>query len=83
MRKYNVCITVQSPEGPDVSEQCEHKYVLCNGCDELIEGFIFKCIDCPDFYLCSNCEPSNWHSGHLVIRHEEPLDEYVISIHFI
>ncbi|KAF1913920.1 hypothetical protein BDU57DRAFT_521021 [Ampelomyces quisqualis] len=39
-----------------------HRGVTCNGCDEKpIRGIRWRCANCADFDLCSNCEATNSH----------------------
>lgn len=55
-----------------------HKTVLCDDCgDEIMRGFRFKCLDCPDFELCASCETTNFHSGHLIARFVKPRNEVI------
>ncbi|GAB6022798.1 hypothetical protein CHUAL_006896 [Chamberlinius hualienensis] len=49
-----------------------HSNVICNGCNRPLTGFRYKCIQCPNYDLCSNCEMSELHSQHLVIRIPSP-----------
>lgn len=50
-----------------------HKGTKCDDCNNNIVGLRFKCLDCPDFDLCSNCEPKNLHPGHLLVRIGTPI----------
>jgi len=39
------------------------EYILCEMCQNKIFGLRFKCIYCPYYNLCENCEPRSDHSG--------------------
>lgn len=42
--------------------------VICDVCNQLISGFRYKCVQCPDYDLCAGCEHQGHHSDHLMIR---------------
>ncbi|KAF2898398.1 hypothetical protein ILUMI_07778 [Ignelater luminosus] len=42
--------------------------VICDVCNQLITGFRYKCVQCPDYDLCAGCEHQGHHSDHLMIR---------------
>ncbi|XP_044764680.1 sequestosome-1 [Coccinella septempunctata] len=42
--------------------------VICDVCENGISGYRYKCIECPDYDLCSACESSGNHSEHMVLR---------------
>lgn len=42
--------------------------VVCDGCDNVLKGFRYKCISCPDYDLCSKCEQNSVHAEHIMIR---------------
>lgn len=50
-----------------------HYGVVCDGCDADISGFRYKCIQCEDYDLCSQCETLGLHSDHCMIRMPRPL----------
>ncbi|CAH1394848.1 unnamed protein product [Nezara viridula] len=52
-----------------------HNGVTCDGCQQNpLQGYRYKCIVCPDFDLCINCEKSEKiHSHHPMIRFPVPL----------
>ncbi|CAG0888362.1 unnamed protein product [Darwinula stevensoni] len=51
----------------------EHPGVSCNSCHQGVRGRRFKCLVCPDFNLCSNCEQSEeQHFHHPMIRFSKP-----------
>lgn len=40
-----------------------HRGITCNGCDtKPIRGIRWRCANCPDFDLCSDCEATNSHT---------------------
>lgn len=50
-----------------------HSGVICDNCDKEIRGYRYKCLECADFDLCMECEPTN-HSQHLMLRIANPND---------
>ncbi|GBP58674.1 Histone-lysine N-methyltransferase SETMAR [Eumeta japonica] len=55
------------------SKKTVHEDVTCNNCKEEIKGYRYKCVQCPDYDLCSFCEISKIHSDHVVVRLPKPL----------
>lgn len=51
-----------------------HDGAKCVACNNKIVELRFKCLDCPDFDLCSNCEPKMVHTGHLLLRIGQPIE---------
>lgn len=47
---------------------------ICDGCDQPIFGLRYKCLVCPDYDLCEECETKALHSEHDMIRIECPTD---------
>ncbi|XP_076235911.1 uncharacterized protein LOC143180224 [Calliopsis andreniformis] len=75
-RNYKLYIKMQSqkqelptPKGQKVY----HPNIICDSCDGDILGFRYKCIQCEDYDLCSNCETLGLHSEHCMIRMPQPL----------
>nr|BAN20909.1 unkown protein [Riptortus pedestris] len=67
-KKIYVCATSQlGTEGPT------HPNVFCDGCEQVVQGFRYKCIVCSDFDLCPDCERSQRHPDHPMIRIPLPL----------
>ncbi|XP_069688504.1 sequestosome-1-like isoform X2 [Periplaneta americana] len=50
-----------------------HVGVTCDGCDKGVEGFRYKCIQCPDYDLCDSCESKGLHAEHYMIRIPVPI----------
>lgn len=76
--------TVQFQEKPTIasaaptastsaSNRARHANVICDACDNEIYGYRYKCLECPDFDLCMECEPKS-HYQHLMIRIADPND---------
>ncbi|KAJ6621136.1 hypothetical protein B0H10DRAFT_2215397 [Mycena sp. CBHHK59/15] len=46
----------QTPEAPaPPAPPVIHRGVVCDMCDNVIEGIRHKCLDCPDYDLCTSC----------------------------
>jgi len=57
-----------------------HKTVICDGCEmNPLKGDRFKCVICPNYDLCSNCNATGMHSHHTMIKIKEPLDKKLNS----
>ncbi|KAF7649035.1 hypothetical protein LDENG_00148360 [Lucifuga dentata] len=41
-----------------------HPNVTCDGCDGSVVGTRFKCMVCPDYDLCSQCQARGFHTEH-------------------
>ncbi|CAG0888363.1 unnamed protein product [Darwinula stevensoni] len=51
----------------------EHPGVMCDSCHQGVRGRRFKCLVCPEFNLCSDCEQlEEQHSHHPMIRFSKP-----------
>ncbi|CAH1391645.1 unnamed protein product [Nezara viridula] len=50
-----------------------HPDIACDSCDHPLKGFRYKCLVCADYELCSDCERSQTHSDHPMIRIPKPL----------
>ncbi|XP_022902108.2 sequestosome-1 [Onthophagus taurus] len=42
--------------------------VYCDACNKEITGYRYKCLQCPDFDLCSDCEHAGHHKEHYMLR---------------
>ncbi|XP_067001198.2 sequestosome-1 isoform X2 [Anabrus simplex] len=47
--------------------------IICDECDKTVEGFCYKCIQCPDYDLCASCEGKGKHAEHFMIRSPVPI----------
>jgi len=56
------------PNTPSFSHQVQHSGIVCDNCNSTIFGFRYKCCQCKDFDLCSTCERSGLHAGHIMLR---------------
>lgn len=56
--------------GREQDESSTHGHVTCDGCQGIVAGTRYKCLECPDYDLCETCEQKRTHSEHdmLVIR---------------
>lgn len=50
-----------------------HPDIACDSCDHPLKGFRYKCLVCDEYELCSDCERSQTHSDHPMIRIPKPL----------
>ncbi|CAH1388432.1 unnamed protein product [Nezara viridula] len=66
-KKIYVNATPQGKEGP------AHPDVICDGCEHPLQGFRYKCLVCYDYDLCPDCERSQMHPDHPMIRIPLPL----------
>lgn len=55
-------------------EKWTHPNIICDVCDKNICGFRFKCMQCPDYDLCTDCIAFGYHPEHYMVRMTEPLD---------
>lgn len=67
--------TANAQPTEDINETY-HEGVICDGCDRAIYGRRYKCVDCPDYDLCSTCEASGKHGSHMMIRLGSPNQRY-------
>ncbi|XP_046751995.1 sequestosome-1 [Diprion similis] len=50
-----------------------HIGIVCDGCDKDVYGFRYKCIQCPNYDLCADCESKGLHPEHCMIRSAVPF----------
>uniref|UniRef100_A0A0K8S8L9 Sequestosome-1 n=1 Tax=Lygus hesperus TaxID=30085 RepID=A0A0K8S8L9_LYGHE len=59
---------------PENHPKVTHDGVTCDGCDSgVISGYRYKCMVCPDFDLCFDCEQRGFHPEHVMIRYPFPV----------
>ena len=46
---------------------------VCDGCKAVVKGFRYKCLQCPDFDLCGQCETAGMHPHHNMFRVAGPM----------
>ncbi|KAJ4436526.1 hypothetical protein ANN_16557, partial [Periplaneta americana] len=72
VRKLFVTVEQGTPMQQDGEGQQVHVGVTCDGCQKGVEGFRYKCIQCPDYDLCVSCESKGLHGEHYMIRMPVP-----------
>ena len=52
--------------------------IKCSFCNEIIIGELFKCTQCREYYLCSNCEEFSEHDeNHIFMKIKNPKDDKI------
>lgn len=61
---------------PDMTniEKISHPGIICDICEKYIHGFRFKCMQCVDYDLCTDCMMMGNHHDHYLVRMTEPID---------
>ncbi|XP_011142815.1 sequestosome-1 isoform X1 [Harpegnathos saltator] len=69
-------VILQSEKGdmPNLRTDKLHPGVTCDVCENNIRGFRFKCMQCPDYDLCTSCMTMGYHSEHFMVRMTEPVE---------
>jgi sequestosome 1 len=55
-------------------EKILHPSVVCDVCDKSIRGFRFKCMQCLDYDLCTDCMSLGNHPEHYMVRITHPIE---------
>lgn len=62
------------------SSDVMHPHVRCDGCDQPVRGARFKCMTCPDFDLCEECEKTNEHTSvHIFAKLRFPVAANIVT----
>ncbi|XP_045780126.1 uncharacterized protein LOC123877404 [Maniola jurtina] len=51
---------------PDTPER--HEGIICDSCQDPVQGFRYKCVTCDNFDLCQKCEMLERHPHHYMLR---------------
>ncbi|XP_069362742.1 uncharacterized protein [Maniola hyperantus] len=51
---------------PDSPER--HEGIICDSCQDPVQGFRYKCVTCDNFDLCQKCEMLERHPHHYMLR---------------
>ena len=70
-----------SNEGNKNGKSLLHPNVICDGCQGPVKGKRYKCITCPEYDLCEDCESKGLHPEHGLIRICVPRTEW--RTHFL
>ncbi|XP_041975921.1 sequestosome-1-like isoform X2 [Aricia agestis] len=65
-------ITVTAAADTACGSGAQQGTVICDGCEDHITGFRYKCIVCDDYDLCGRCELAGVHAKHCMIRVSMP-----------
>lgn len=60
-----------------------HSCVTCDGCQGAVYGFRYKCLNCPDYDLCHDCESKQLHPQHMMLRLPKPMDAHQSGLSFM
>ena len=81
-REEEECNSFRCPENENKSIKKEviHSHVICDVCGvHNITGKRFKCMVCPNFDICENCEKNNEHELHPMIKCSQIENEHVLG----
>jgi len=74
---YKLYVVLQNDQDRDIKRTEKmhlHPGVICDVCDKSIHGFRFKCMQCADYDLCSDCMSLGYHPEHYMVRMTEPIE---------
>lgn len=66
----------KNEEPKSKESEVRHENIICDSCNKEIRGIRYKCMQCPDFDLCSVCEqkpPSTHNEDHAFIKYKKPV----------
>ncbi|PAA67987.1 hypothetical protein BOX15_Mlig025817g1 [Macrostomum lignano] len=75
-----VYISCPSPLIPASKNSVIHPDILCDGCNQPVRGYRFKCVICQDFDLCCHCVVINRHCEHPMIMLRRPKDPFICKL---
>ena len=70
--------TEQKDETPEAKQdgskdsRQHHPNIVCDGCNGSIYGKRYKCVSCPDYDLCGDCEGKGLHTQHDMMTIDAP-----------
>ncbi|XP_031839591.2 refractory to sigma P isoform X1 [Nomia melanderi] len=71
---WKVYVTYYEDKVPPVQKkEVYHEDIICDGCNGEVIGHRYKCIECVDYDLCSQCEGLGLHGDHWMLRIPKPL----------
>ncbi|GAB1597403.1 protein ref(2)P-like [Argonauta hians] len=56
------------PKANTTTGEATFSAVVCDGCSQTITGSRFKCLACPDYDLCQECEKKDTHPDHPMMK---------------
>ena len=67
------CGKKRTAEEAGVDNGVVHRGITCDGCSKRpVTGIRYKCAECPDYDLCSDCEGKNVHNHHVFLKVRVP-----------
>jgi len=70
---YKFCVNVKSRKETKGKTEDIHIGIICDGCEmSPIKGTRYKCLICPDFDLCNDCQSKGEHSEHNMMKLTTP-----------
>jgi len=70
---YKFCVNVKSRKETKDNIEDIHIGIICDGCEKSpIKGTRYKCLSCPNFDLCDDCQLKGKHSEHNMMKLTTP-----------
>jgi hypothetical protein len=61
-----------------IPQKTVHPSIICDGCNMApIIGVRYKCVQCPDYDLCENCEAKGVHQEHTFVKVKSPDQAHI------